>query len=108
MSGVCDALGCAVAQTRCVTTDFSHKILRVPMCFRTICAVGLCLCVLSGTWAHVDGQGVGAFRGSSDDPAIKYSTAPLNNAVAEANTKIQDGAVRLAFEGRSGFLRSAL
>ena len=78
------------------------------MCFRTICAVGLCLGVLSGTWAHVDGQGVGAFRGSSDDPAIKYSTAPLNNAVAEANTKIQDGAVRLTFEGRSGFLRSAL
>jgi hypothetical protein len=78
------------------------------MCFRTICAVGLCLGVLSGTWAHVDGQGVGAFRGSSDDPAIRYSTAPLNNAVAEANTKIQDGAVRLTFEGRSGFLRSAL
>jgi hypothetical protein len=48
------------------------------------------------------------FHGSPDDPAIKYSTAPLSNAVTRLNQKIQDGGVRLAFEGRSGYLRTAL
>ena len=46
--------------------------------------------------------------GSPDDPAVGYSTTLLNNAVVEVNKKIQDGTVQLAFEGRSGFLRSAL
>jgi hypothetical protein len=46
--------------------------------------------------------------GSSNDPAIRYSTAPLNNAVVEVNKKLQDGTTQLTFEGRSGFLRSAL
>jgi hypothetical protein len=46
--------------------------------------------------------------GSSDDPAIRYATASLNNAVVEVNKKLQDRTIQLAFEGRSGFLRSAL
>jgi hypothetical protein len=46
--------------------------------------------------------------GSANDPAIRYSTAPLNNAVVEVNEKLQDGTTQLTFEGRSGFLRSAL
>jgi hypothetical protein len=46
--------------------------------------------------------------GSSNDPAIRYSTAPLNNAVVEVNKKLQDATTQLTFEGRSGFLRSAL
>ena len=46
--------------------------------------------------------------GSSNDPAIRYSTAPLNNVVVEVNKQLQDRAVQLTFEGRSGFLRSAL
>ncbi len=78
------------------------------MGFRTLLALGFCLCVLGGIWAPVDAQRAGAFMGSSDDPAIRYSTAPLNNAVVEVNKKLQDGAVQLTFEGRSGFLRSAL
>ena len=36
------------------------------------------------------------------------STAPLNNVVASLNQKLQAGAIRLAFEGRSGYLRTAL
>ena len=64
--------------------------------------------VLCGIWAPVDAQHAGAFMGSPDDPAVGYSTTPLNNAVVEVNKKIQDGTVRLAFDGRSGFLRSAL
>ena len=75
---------------------------------RTLLALGLCLYALGGIWAPLDAQRAGAFMGSSDDPAIRYSTAPLNNAVVEVNKKLQDGAAQLTFEGRSGFLRSAL
>jgi hypothetical protein len=57
----------------------------------------------------VDAQRAGTFKGSSDDPAIRYSTTTaLNNAVVEVNQKLRDGSVRLTFDGRSGFLRSAL
>ena len=70
--------------------------------------MGLCLYVLAVVSAPIDAQRAGAFRGSTEDPAIKYSTAPLNNAVADVNRKLQDGAVQLTFDGRSGFLRSAL
>jgi hypothetical protein len=75
---------------------------------RTLLALALCLCALAGIWAPIDAQRSGAFMGSSNDPAIRYSTAPLNNAVAEVNKKLQDGTTQLTFEGRSGFLRSAL
>ena len=78
------------------------------MDFRTLLALGVCLCVLGGTWAPIDAQRAGAFMGSSNDPAIRYSTAPLNNVVVEVNKQLQDRAVQLTFEGRSGFLRSAL
>jgi hypothetical protein len=64
--------------------------------------------VLCGIWAPVDAQHAGAFMGSPDDPAVGYSTTLLNNAVVEVNKKIQDVTVQLAFDGRSGFLRSAL
>ncbi len=50
----------------------------------------------------------GMFQGSVEDPAIAYSTAPLSNAVADVNQKLLDGRARLSFEGRSGYLRSAL
>src|SRR6185295_5364941 len=76
---------------------------------RTLLTLGLCLFVLGSRWASVvDAQRGGTFMGSSDDPAIRYSTAPLNNAVVDVNRKLEAGAARLTFEGRSGFLRSAL
>jgi len=53
-------------------------------------------------------QHAGAFRGSLDDPAIAYSTAPLKNAVVDVNDKLQNGAVQFGFDARSGFLASAL
>jgi hypothetical protein len=74
---------------------------------RTLLAIGLSLYVL-GVSAPIDAQRAGVFRGSTEDPAIKYSTSSLNNAVVEVNKKLQDGALQLTFEGRSGFLRSAL
>ncbi len=78
------------------------------MHWRTLLALGLCLLVPGSMRAPVDAQRAGTFMGSSDDPAIRYSTTPLNNAVVEVNKKLQDGAVQLTFDGRSGFLRSAL
>lgn len=71
-------------------------------------AVGLCLCLIGAIWARVEAQRSGAFRGSTEDPAIKYSTSPLNNVVVEVNKKIEDGSIRLTSDGRSRFLRSAL
>jgi hypothetical protein len=72
----------------------------------TLCA-GL-LCALARVPASLVAQRGGMFQGSSEDPAIAYSTAPLNNAVTEINAKLRDGRAQLTFEGRSGYLRSAL
>jgi hypothetical protein len=74
----------------------------------TLLAAGLSVLAVAVASSSIDAQRAGAFRGSTEDPAIKYSTAPLNNLVADVNRKMQDGAVRLAFEGRGGYLRSAL
>jgi hypothetical protein len=58
--------------------------------------------------APVHGQRSGAFMGSSDDPAIQYSTATPNNVVVEVNKKLQSGELRFTFDPRSGYLQSAL
>src|SRR5262245_36283415 len=50
----------------------------------------------------------GMFQGSADDPAIQYTTAPVDNVVASLNEKLQQGKAQLAYAGRSGYLRSAL
>ena len=50
----------------------------------------------------------GMFLGSANDPAIAYATAPLQNAVVDVNQKLQDGTIQLKFDGRSGYLQSAL
>jgi len=71
-------------------------------------ALVLCLNALGGVWAVLDAQRGGSFMGSSEDPAIKYSTGPLNNPVADVNRKLQEGTVQLTYEGRGGFLKSAL
>ena len=63
------------------------------MSFRSLLVVGLCLFVLGGMRARVDAQRAGAFMGSPDDPAIRYSEAPLNNVVVEVNKRLQDGTV---------------
>src|SRR6266852_5899655 len=72
-----------------------------------VCGVGL-LCALARIPVPLGAQRGGMFLGSADDPAIAYSTAPLNNAVTEVNKKLQNGTVQLAFQGRSGYLQSAL
>jgi hypothetical protein len=48
------------------------------------------------------------FLGSANDPAIAYASASLKNVVVDVNRKLQNGAIQLKFDGRSGFLQSAL
>ncbi len=75
---------------------------------RILLAAATCAFLVAVVSSPIDAQRAGAFRGSTEDPAIKYSTAPLNNLVADANRRLRDGAVSLTFEGRGGYLRSAL
>ncbi|HXD76013.1 MAG TPA: hypothetical protein VN628_19850, partial [Vicinamibacterales bacterium] len=53
-------------------------------------------------------QHAGTFRGSLDDPAINYSTGPLDNVVADVNAKLKDGVLTFAFDSRNGYLNAAL
>ena len=78
------------------------------MSWKTVISLGCCLFVVVGAWTHVGAQRAGAFMGSAEDPAIGYSTSTPHNDVADLNVRLRDGTVQFAFEGRSGFLRSAL
>lgn len=54
-------------------------------------------------------QRPGAFAGDRDHPAIAYSTAAVNDPVAELNRKLADGSVTLTFdETGAGYLKSVL
>ena len=71
--------------------------------------VGAAMCWSAG-WSslRLGAQSGGMFMGSAEDPAIAYSTAPVNNVVDELNRKLQDGSISLAFEGRGGYLGSVI
>jgi hypothetical protein len=66
------------------------------------------LCSVSGLPLRLHAQRGGKFMGSADDPAIAYSTAPVNNVVERLNRELEAGASKLTFEGRSGYLQSAI
>jgi hypothetical protein len=70
------------------------------------------LIVVSGfgaSLASAIAQRPGAFAGNRDHPAIAYSTAGVNDPVAELNRKLADGSVTLTFdEGGAGYLKSVL
>jgi hypothetical protein len=75
---------------------------------KTLAALVPSLCLGLSVWGSIAAQRAGTFMGSPNDPAINYATATLNNVVVDVNKKLQDGTVRLTYEGRGGFLRSAL
>jgi len=50
----------------------------------------------------------GMFQGSMEDPAIAYTKAPVSNVVVDLNARLSNGGAQLRFEGRSGYLQSAL
>jgi hypothetical protein len=58
--------------------------------------------------AVVTAQRRDAFVLSRDHPAIRYSTAEPDNPIARLNERIASGAVRLAYDPGSGYLRSLL
>jgi hypothetical protein len=65
-----------------------------------------CLAVLVSLTATA--QRSGAFSASRDHPAIKYSTSPATDAVAQLMQRIVDGSASLTFEPERGYLRSLL
>lgn len=48
------------------------------------------------------------FTSSVDDPAIGYSSRPVNDPVARLNRRIEEKQVELSLSGPSGYLRSVL
>ena len=48
------------------------------------------------------------FTASIDDPAIGYSSRPVNDPVARLNRRIEEKQVELSFGGPSGYLRAVL
>lgn len=71
-------------------------------------ALGVTALALAVAWAPVSAQHAGAFRGSLDDPAIQYATAPLDNIVVDVNRKLREGSLKFSYDRRNGFLNSAL
>ena len=72
---------------------------------------GVLLCLCAGLLVATSvarAQRGGMFRGSMEDPAIAYTKGPLDNPVADLNKQLADGTVQLTFDGRSGYLQSAL
>jgi hypothetical protein len=59
-------------------------------------------------WTAAAAQRGTVFQGSMEDPAIAYTKAPVANVVADLNARLADGSVRLRFDGRAGYLQSAL
>ena len=59
-----------------------------------------------GSWSHGDLGGM--FSGGLRHPAIQYYSRPVTDPVYQLNRKIQDGSVRLKFDGAQGYLRSLL
>lgn len=49
-----------------------------------------------------------AFVASRDDVSIQYSKGPTTDRVSDLNRKIQNGSVRLPFDGPTGYLRATL
>ena len=77
---------------------------------RKTTSIGAAAAILLGVVAvtSVAGQRGGAYRASRDHPAILYTNGAIDNAVEDLNRRLEDGSAALAFEGRSGYLRSLL
>lgn len=77
---------------------------------RSRTSIGAAAVILLGVVAvsSVSGQRGGAFRASRDHPAIRYTEGAVDNAIADLNRHLDEGAAALAFEGPGGYLRSVL
>lgn len=77
------------------------------MSLRTAAVVTVA-CLLWVTSVFVSAQRGGMFQGRADDPAIDYLTGRLDNVVDTLNRRLAAGETQLSFDGRSGYLKSAL
>src|SRR5688572_53209 len=73
--------------------------------FLTLGAAGLAALAWASSSAAQRG---GIFQGSMEDQAIAYTKGAVSNVVADLNARLADGSARLRFDGRSGYLQSAL
>src|SRR5258707_14231335 len=53
-------------------------------------------------------QRTDVFVDSINHPAIAYRTAPVHDAVADLDEKLQHGSIQLAFDRDAGYLRATL
>lgn len=67
--------------------------------------VGLCSTVVVAIGQE---RRTGAFDQSINHPAIKYLTADTDTEVDRLNQKLRDGSAKLAFEEKTGYLKSVL
>ena len=72
---------------------------------RCAAAAGLLAALAAGV---ASGQRGGVFRESRDHPAIRYTDGARSDAVTALNEAVRSGAVELAFDPASGYLRSVL
>ena len=89
--------GCA-AVTRALEMREEHNDQSIVgsgslMRARTLLALGVGVFAVAVVSSPIDAQRAGAFRGSTDDPAINYATAPVNNLVEDVNRQLQAGAL---------------
>jgi hypothetical protein len=73
-----------------------------------LCRVALVSLGLVAAGAATHGDLGGMFSGGLQHPAIQYYSRPVTDPVYQLNRKIQDGSVRLKFDGAQGYLRSLL
>jgi hypothetical protein len=75
---------------------------------RAALGLGLAAAAIAAAVTAVAAQRRDVFVGSRDDPAIAYTRGPVSDAVFQLDRKIQDGAVKLQFDGANGYLKSLL
>src|SRR5215470_19355636 len=87
----------------CTTSPVAHTAMMTNVKFVVVLAIATAAVV-----TVVHSQFADSFVASRDVPQIAYSKGPVANRVSELNAQLSDGRVRLAFDGRSGYLRSVL
>src|SRR5579871_3940829 len=70
--------------------------------------VGIISAGILTAYAAAFGDLAGMFTGGLQHPAIQYYSRPLSDPVHDVDRKIQEGDLRLKFDGSQGYLRSLL
>ena len=93
--------------TVAASSIWSQVSMRVGPRACAIVGVGV-LCVAGWLPLRLDAQRGGMFQGSADDPGHCIHHRTRRNVIEDLNKKLQDGSAGLRFDGRSGYLQSAI